>query len=114
MHTALNMKHDLPNEWYLLKSKGTLDLTIDKSRLPYMVQPFSSGIDSVMFLAKITGNPAVFSLAIDSIKTNLSRIDAWQLCSGNNSAITLGTTFTLAIADIAKLEELTMVVKYKF
>ncbi|MEI7724329.1 MAG: neuraminidase-like domain-containing protein [Bacteroidota bacterium] len=114
LHTALNMKHDLPNEWKLLKTKGTIDLTIDKSRLPYMVQPFSSGIDSVMFFVKVTGNPAVFVITIDSVKTNLSRIDELHLCRGNNSSISLDTPFTLAVTDIIKLEELTMIVKYVF
>ena len=49
LHLAINMKHDLPNEWHLLKKNGSIDLTLDKSRMPYMVQPFdTTEIESVM------------------------------------------------------------------
>jgi hypothetical protein len=34
LHVAINLKHDLPNEWFLLKKNGTIGLTLDKSRLP--------------------------------------------------------------------------------
>jgi hypothetical protein len=34
LHIAQNIKHDLPNEWLLLKQNGTIELTLDKSRLP--------------------------------------------------------------------------------
>ncbi len=29
LHVAINMKHDLPNEWQLLKKNGSIDLKID-------------------------------------------------------------------------------------
>jgi hypothetical protein len=34
LHIAQNIKHDLSNEWLLLKKNGTIELTLDKSRLP--------------------------------------------------------------------------------
>jgi hypothetical protein len=122
LHTAINMKHDLPNEWLLLTKNGSIDLTLDKSRLPYMVQPIypdvieTAEIESVMFVARIKENPAAFTININGVATNLSRVDELSLCKGINSDIDLDTLFTLSIsnADKLKLEDLLLIVKYKF
>lgn len=117
LHLAINMKHDLPNEWLLLKKNGAIDLTLDKSRMPYMVQPFdTTETESVMLVAKIKDNPAAFTINVDGVATNLSRVDELKLCTGINSDIDLDTLFTLSVsnADKLKLEELLMIVKYRF
>jgi hypothetical protein len=57
------MKHDMPNEWRLLKKNRTVDLKIDKSRLPYMAQSLNPTIESVLFIAKIKMTENSFSLA---------------------------------------------------
>ena len=58
LHVALNMKHDLPNDWHMLKKTGAIDLKIDKSRLPYMVQVIDKpAIEEVMFLAQVKDDP---------------------------------------------------------
>lgn len=116
LHIALNMKHDLSNEWHLLKHNSSIDLVIDKSRLPYMAQAFDAEIASVMFIAKVTDNPASFTITIDGGDLHLSRIDELQLCSGISSDIEIGESFTLSLAnaDLTKLEELMMVVNYTF
>jgi hypothetical protein len=117
LHIALNMKHDLPNEWFVFKKNGTIDLTLNKSRLPYMVQPFDTAeIESVMFVAQIKTNPATFTLNVDGVVTNLARVIELKLCNGIYSDIDLDTPFTLSVsnADKLKLEELLLVIKYKF
>ena len=117
LHIALNLKHDLPNEWHLLKRNGTIDLTLDKSKLPYMAQPFDTAeIENIMFVAKIKGNPAAFTINIDGAATNLSRVDELKLCKGINPDIDLDTLFNLSVsnADKLKLEDLLLIVKYKF
>ncbi|NMH88793.1 Tc toxin subunit A-related protein [Flavivirga algicola] len=117
LHVALNMVHDLPNEWLLLKTNGTVNLTIDKNRLPYMVQSVNTAaIESVMFIAKVNGNPANFTVNVDAVATNLSRVDDLEMCTGINSDIDLDTQFTLSVsdADQANLEELMIIVKYNF
>ncbi len=116
LHIAFNMKHDMPNEWQLLKKNGAVDITIAKSRLPYMAQTIAAAIGNVVFIAKIKNNPASFTIKVDEIDTNLSVVDQWYLCKGNNSSIILDTPFTLSVAtaQIANLEELVMVVKYNF
>ena len=111
------MKHDLPNGWLLLKKNGTIDLTLDKSRMPYLVQPFdTTEIESVMLLAKIKDNPAAFTINVDGAATNLSRVGELKLCQGTTSDIKLDALFTLSVSDTDKLkmEELIMIVKYSF
>lgn len=116
LHIALNIKQDLTNEWFLLKNNGTVNLKIDKSRLPYMAQTIAAAIENVVFVAKVKNNPANFTLQVDGAPTNLARIDDWKLCRGNNSNIELDTAFDLSVApeQLNNLEELMMVVKYSF
>jgi hypothetical protein len=117
LHVALNMKHDLPNEWHLLKPNGTVDLTIAKSRLPYFVQSLQNvEIDNVTIIARVKNNPASYSVNIDGNAVNLSRIDEWKLCRGNTTGIEIETPFELSInpALLSDLEDLMMVVKYSF
>ena len=55
LHVSLNMKHDLPNEGHILKQNGTIELIIDKSRLPYMAQSIDASpvIESVMLITTL-------------------------------------------------------------
>ena len=117
LHVTLNMKYDMPNDWHLLKKNGTIDLILDKTRLPYMVQLFDTAeIESVMFVAEIKDNPAAFTINVDGAATNLAQVDELKLCKGINSDIDLDTSFALSVsdADKLKLQELLLVVKYKF
>ncbi|PXV82202.1 hypothetical protein [Nitrosomonas eutropha] len=34
LHAALTMRHDMPNDWHMLKKNGFVDLTIAKFRIP--------------------------------------------------------------------------------
>jgi Tc toxin complex TcA C-terminal TcB-binding domain/Neuraminidase-like domain/Salmonella virulence plasmid 28.1kDa A protein len=115
LHLAINMKHDLPNEWHLLKTNGLVDLKIDKSRLPYFAQSFSPTIDNVLFIAKVKNNPAGYAININETPLNLARIDEWKLCHGAANSINIDALFQLTVAptDITNLEDLMMVVKYK-
>ncbi len=116
LHTLINLKHELPNEWHLLKQTGTVNLTLDESRLPYLAQALDATIENVVLLAKVSGNPATFSINLDGVAKNLSRIDAWKLCKAETTDISLGTAVQLSLlpANQSKLQELLMVVKYGF
>jgi len=116
LHIPINLKHDLPNEWHLLKNNGTVNINIDQSRLPYMAQSPGIAIDEVIFIAKVKNNPASYTIIVDAVNENLSKIDEWSLCKRTNSSISLGTDFTLEVpnAELANLEDLIMVVKYSF
>jgi len=111
-HVTINMKHDLPNEWLLLKQNGIANLVIDKSRLPYMAQTLDAGIESVMFVAK-NKTDSIPAIKIDTVDIDLSTIDEINLYTGVNSNINIAleTPFNIESPD---LEELIMVVKYKF
>jgi hypothetical protein len=116
LHLAINMKHDMPNEWNLFRKNGTIDLQIDKSKLPYFVQSLEVEIENVMFIARVKNNPASYSINIDGSPANLSKIDEWKLCRGDNTDIEIDTSFELSVvpAQLENLEELMLVVKYSF
>ena len=116
LHIVLDMKHDLSNEWNLLKNNGTVDLTIDKSRLPYMAQSLAVTVESVMFIAKVEGNPASFTININNTGLNLSVINDLQLYCASSTDIVINTPFPLTVATLAlaNLDELILVVKYSF
>lgn len=116
LHTALNLKYDMPNEWHLLKTNGTVDVTIDASRLPYMAQALEASIDNVMVLVRAEDNPVSFTIKLDGVDLNMSREDDWKLCKAETGAFSLDTpvVISLAVSDLAKLEELVLVVKYAF
>ncbi len=116
LHVALNMKHDLPNEWHMLKKTGAIDLKIDKTRLPYMVQIIDKPmIDEVMFLAQVTGDLGSFAINIDETAIDLAKISSEiSLCRGKTEDIKIDKSFNLSIAadQVDKLDELVFVIKY--
>lgn len=117
MHIALNMKHDLPNEWHLLKTSGTVNLSITKSRLPYFVQAIEDAeIAKVIFIVRVNENPAAYSMNIDGNPLNLSRIDEWKLCRGNKNGLEIETPFELSInqPQLSNLEDLMVAIKLDF
>ena len=117
LHIPISLKHEMPNEWHLLKQKGMTKIKIDKSRLPYMAQSFDTTmIESVMFLAKADGNPSSYTLTLNEVNKVLPRENELKLCKKIISGINLDTLFTLSVSDVGKiiLEDLLMIVKYKF
>lgn len=115
LQIALNLKHDLPNEWHLLKKLGTVKLKIEKSRLPYMVGSLGNiKIEDVLILAKLNDNANSFAINLDGNSTSLAKINELNLCKGNYSDIKLDTDFELSVdvPGIANLEELILVIKY--
>lgn len=70
----------------------------------------------MIFVTEFKDNLAAFTINIDDVATNLSLVNEYKLCKGNHSDIDLDTLFTLSVsnADKLKLEELLMIVKYRF
>ena len=117
LHAAVNLKHELSNQWNMMKRSGEANLVIDKSRLPYIVQGVDTAeIEEVIFIAKVKDGPNSFSIKVDDIEMQLDQDQDWKLCIGKNSDIELGASFTLFVSEVdrMKLEELIMVVKYTF
>jgi hypothetical protein len=113
LHTAINVRHDLPNEWHLLKQNGTINLTIDKARLPYVAQAFDITIEKVIFLARSEDSPAI---SIDGTEVSLGMVNELALFRGEVDTVTLVTAFSMAIGanDKINLQQLIMVVKYRY
>ncbi|PEJ85528.1 neuraminidase-like domain-containing protein [Bacillus toyonensis] len=121
LQVALNMKHDQPNEWHMLNKNGTVEMKIDKSRLPYIAQTFEVvEIENVMLLAKAKdqgkGQPASFTFRVGDTDIKLQKIGERKLYEGNTSAIVWDTLFALTMDSdqLKNLDELMMVIKYKF
>lgn len=114
LHIGVNIKNDLPQEWHMLKDTGSLTLTLEKSRLPYLVQTLSPTIDNVLLMATVDGNPASYTIDVDGTPVNLSLVTDLGICKASTSDIDLDTAFTLDITDIDDLEELLLIVNYTF
>ncbi|WP_353196142.1 neuraminidase-like domain-containing protein [Parapedobacter defluvii] len=117
LHIAMHMKHDLPREWQLLKRNGNAELTIDKSRLPYMVQSLEANIKSVTLITRTKGNPDHVTVTIgDGPHTELLKAEELGLYLGSYVGIVLDNSFHLSIAedDRQKIEDLWLVVSYDF
>lgn len=120
LYIALNLKHDMPKEWLLLKKQNTVAITVETLRLPYMAQSLymqyslMTKIAAVSFVVRVKDNPQPFSITIgdDTVVAFSTLNDGWQLSEPVNVAIELNSEFTLAIP--YKVEELIIVVQYIF
>jgi hypothetical protein len=120
LHMAINLKHDMPNEWHLLKTNGNVNLTIDESRLPYMVKSLGV-IDEVS--VRLVSDYSAFKVTVeDDVEANIildSKTELGGMYSGvieQYAGISLGKPFNLSVANTAvnKLGELLMIIKYTF
>lgn len=115
LHLALNLKHDLANQWHQLKQKGEVDLTIDKSSLPYFVKSIENiEISKVMFLARTKEDSDVFSLIVNENEIPMAKInEKIELLNGSGPGILLNTPFKVSInSEAGKLEDLILILKY--
>lgn len=116
LHLALSMKHDLPNDWHMLKKTGAIDLTLQKTRLPYVLQVIDApAIEEVMFLARVKGDPGSYAITVDGDTISLAKVNGEiKLCWGKSEDIEIDQAFTLSVAadQLDKLEELVLVIKY--
>lgn len=115
LHTALHIKHDLPNQWHLLKQKGATKLTIGKNRLPYMAQGMNVKISQVMLLAKMSGNATSLNLKVGGMAVQFAMDNELKWLKGTSKDIKLDQEFDLSVdqAELDKLDQVLMVVKYE-
>lgn len=116
LSVLINLKHDMPNEWHLLKQNGLVQLIIDKSRLPYMIQSIDTKpeIENISFIAKVPDNSEIL---INGVKlTEPLKIGNLNLYSKMDIGVGIAIPFNISITDADKqnLEELLFIVKYKF
>ena len=115
LHIAINLKHDLPNEWHLLTTNGNVNLKIDKSRLPYMVN--SLGVNDEIKV-RFVSDCRNFKVTVDDVVKDITLASTNEL-GGMYSAIypdiiSLDESFNLSVTGDNNLEELLMIIKYEF
>ena len=122
LHIVINLKHDMPNEWHLLAVNGNVNLTIDKSRLPYLAKALDVQDEvSVRFVS----NCQTLRVTVDDVgnDVNLASInELGGLCSvvypvrDDQPCIVLDQPYNLKLTGSANqnLEELLMIVHYTF
>ncbi|GAL85663.1 hypothetical protein Aasi_1417 [Sporocytophaga myxococcoides] len=112
-HIALNMKHDMPNEWHMLRKNKSASLSISKDRLPYFINGINNAdIDHITFVAK---SPSAITIKVNGTPVSVNDAE-WGLFIADYSGLTLDNAFTLSIdsqSELDKLSELLMVVKIK-
>jgi len=116
LHLPINLRYDMPDEWYLLKKDSTVSLQIAKTRLPYFMQALDCEIDKVIFIAKFKTAPVLASININGTPLSLNAKPEWSVFLNETNTIDLDTAFTLAAtpALLTELEEMIMIVKYQF
>lgn len=116
LHVALNMRHELSDEWTILKKTGSTAITIDKAKLPYIAQLVrKTSIESVIFLTSMADSQSTCTIKIDDNAIDLLKISAdLELCKGVSEDIQLNKSFNLSVdaEQLDKIQELVMVVKY--
>jgi hypothetical protein len=142
LYQAYDLRHQFPTEWARLKQSSSVapsplyrtQLTLGPQHLPFFVQGHGPAIDSVTFLARVSGTHSTYSLSlITPADPNADPNAGWFLLNTDaslaglwvGSPLTpppgppvpvvpeLGVPFTLGAADASVLEELTMLVHYK-
>lgn len=114
LHTLISLRHDMPDEWHLLKKKGSTNIIIGGSRLPYLAQTLESTIEQVIFLIKMKNTSDSFSVQVTNNNIEFELNMEMGLFKGASNAIQLEKNFSLSFdSGIEKLEELIMVVKYR-
>jgi hypothetical protein len=124
---AFSLRHDMPNEWHLLKQNGTTNLTILSSRLPYFIQALNPTIGSVnIFVStdlvlpsgtknikmKPTPGGTLTSYPMSLVSGTNTNTYTYQFASG--SGIVFGTALTLTSdtsLNVSDMEDIVIVAK---
>ena len=115
LQVAINMKHEMPNEWHLLKQTGAANILLDKSRLPYLLQSTPGvSIEQVLIIAGMSNEPASVDVTIgNGGNISLVPVPALGLYKEVSTDIQLGQSFSLGVPQaFGALEELMLVVKF--
>ena len=118
LFSVIDIRHDMPDVWHQLKTGSAADLMISDSRLPYFTKAFTgTKIINATLIARLNDSSrSVYPVSIPNKATALvlNKDSSVGLYSGVADGISLNTSFHLSIdqAELAKLEELIILVKY--
>lgn len=113
-HVAINMRYEMPSQWHLLKQNRSVAVSINRERLPYLLQVSNIALEDVVFVVKLKNNPATLNITVNAATLALAR--QWDLCQGKRSGFTLDTPFTIGLPaslNLDNLEELVLVANVK-
>ena len=100
LHIAINMKHEMPNEWQMLKKSSAVKIKIDKTRLPYFVQTIVLNEIEIMYIS----NEAIILNSNVLKETN-------GIFVSTNSKVNVGDEVEI-ISTVTELTDLIIIVKY--
>lgn len=102
LYYAINLKHDMPNQWHALKTAGHATIRIPKNRLPYFMQGLAPVISEVAVVANsehvsttpyyIAFNSDPIALAQDTTYTSFYK------GSGTPASVVFDTDISLNVA----------------
>lgn len=104
LYYAINLKHDLPNEWHALKTGGSAMLRIPKERLPYYIQALSPTLGNVSVVAYTGLNSAGgYEVAVNAETVALPQSSNPLVYAGSSGStgIVLDTDFALSVAGLS-------------
>jgi hypothetical protein len=116
LHVVCDLRRDDSNAWHALKSTGSATVTIGADRLPYFAQSLAPTLGPVTLLARVAGDPAAYTVAVDDANVALNFSSDFGLNLNDVAGPALGVPFTLTVApgDTAALDDLSLVAKVDF
>jgi hypothetical protein len=121
LYAAFNLRQEFPSHWHALKKNKSVKLTVEKSRLPYLVQ----GRDVVMlearWFAQLTDNPSAYTMrvykTVSPVPTDDFDLEPSSIMvgayEGKSSKISFDEEFTLAADSTDALENMVLLIKYQ-
>jgi hypothetical protein len=128
LSTFISLKHDMPNEWNLLAKFAKAKIKIDANKFPYFAQNNLS-IDKISFLVlakdksglnisiSLIDNPdsPQPNAAVSLLLNKLDAFDGLYINDKEGSYFKINTFFEIdLVTAFDKIEDLMMIVKYKF
>jgi receptor-binding and translocation channel-forming TcA subunit of Tc toxin len=124
LHAAFSIRHDFPNEWYLLQQGKTVALSLTPDRFPYFASVMKIGLQVTDWVARTTTNNEP-SLALQPTGVDAPVAITWQSSMGLFTSvkeppapapplpqIALGEPFMLSSTSGDDLAALWMIVTY--
>jgi hypothetical protein len=104
IYYAINLKHDLPNQWHELKTSGSATVKIPKNRLPYYVQALLPALSDVsVFAYTDVINGSGYNLLVNAQPVILPPVSSSSMVYSGSSATTaiaLDTDFIVTVSGV--------------
>jgi hypothetical protein len=118
LFAVIDMKHDMPDKWHLLKVTKAVDIKIDNARLPFFAQSVAvKQIVNFTLIAQLkerTQSSFPVTISNATVPVLLNKNEQLKLYTAEITEIKFNEEFNLSIDEnnLPKLEELVLLVKY--